>query len=170
MRVSNRDYFAVEIFEPMVRDDKEQLLAIAEESGLFTPEELELLLGDTLDAFLDGSLPEQHHVIVCRDAVSRIPLGWSYFASDAYADNVWNVWWIGVRSDCYGTGISQVLLTEVETCIRTSGGRVIVIETSDGDMTSRARRFYTKSNYGERGCIPDFYGPGDAKLVFSKTL
>lgn len=170
MRISNRDYFAVEIFEPMDRDDKEQLLAIAEESGLFTPEELEQLLGDTLDAFLDGSLPEQHHVIVCRDAVSRIPLGWSYFAPDAYADNVWNVWWIGVRSDCYGTGISQVLLTEVETCIRTNRGRVIVIETSDGDMTLRARCFYTKSNYGERGCIPDFYGPGDAKLVFSKTL
>ena len=53
---------------------------------------------------------------------------------------------------------------------RASGARVIVIETSDQPHLARARTFYRKFGYVERGRIPDFYADGDAKVIFSRSL
>ena len=49
-------------------------------------------------------------------------------------------------------------------------GRVVVIETSDGDALARARAFYARRGYAERGRVPDFFAPGEAKVIFSRTL
>jgi hypothetical protein len=48
--------------------------------------------------------------------------------------------------------------------------RLCVIETSSLPPYEPARRFYLKCGYGEVARIPDFYGPGDARVIFTKGL
>lgn len=69
-----------------------------------------------------------------------------------------------------GSGVGVALLTYVENAVHESGARLLVIETSDKEPMGRARRFYTKAGYTERGRTPDFYGDGEGKVIFSKRL
>lgn len=158
------------VIEPVEIVERVALLNIAFQTGLFAPDEAEALLGSTLDGLADGSLPDTHRAVVCRHAPAGNALGWSYFAPDAYAEGVWNIWWIGVAPDHHGRGVAQTLLLHIEEAIVQSGGRVIVIETSDQQPMARARRFYEKSGYSECGRIPDFYGNGDAKIIFARSI
>jgi ribosomal protein S18 acetylase RimI-like enzyme len=83
---------------------------------------------------------------------------------------VLNVWWIGVDPNSHGSAAGKILLTHIEALAVAQGIRLIVIETSDQPLLARAQRFYMKHGYIERGRVPDFYGPGDAKVIFSRTL
>ncbi len=70
----------------------------------------------------------------------------------------------------YRKGVGQALLSYVEQTAAASGARVIVIETSDLPSLARARNFYLKHGYEERGRIPDFYATGESKIIFSRSL
>jgi ribosomal protein S18 acetylase RimI-like enzyme len=158
------------IVEPVRADERESLLGLAVHTGLFTAEDAEGLLGGVLDALAAGELPDGHTAVACRESPKGPAAGWAYFAPDQYAEQVWNVWWIGIGPDRHGTGAAQVLLSHVEQTALASGARVVVIETSDQDPMARARKFYVKVGYTERGRIPDFYAEGESKVLFSKSF
>lgn len=150
--------------------ERAALLNLAVRTGLFVPDEAEALLGGVLDSLAASALPAGHAVIVCRASSDGAAVGWSYVAPDAYGDKVWNVWWIGVNPEHHGRGAGQAILAHIEREASASGARVIVIETSDQPPLARARTFYRKFGYAERGRIPDFYADGDAKVIFSRSL
>lgn len=156
--------------EPVRDDERGALLGLAVDTGLFTIEDAESLLGGVLDSLAAGELPEGHAAVACREFTGGSAIGWSYFAPDQYAERVWNVWWIGVSPKHHGTGAGQALLSHIENAAAESKVRVIVIETSDQDTLSRARNFYLKFGYLERGRIPDFYAEGESKVLFSRSV
>lgn len=158
------------IIGPVQEHEREALLGLAVGTGLFTSEDAEGLLGCVLDSLAAGELPEGHAAIACRQAHDGTAIGWSYFAPDPYAEKVWNIWWIGVSPSHFGRGIGQAILSTIEQAAAAVGARVIVIETSDQAPLARARNFYLKLGYEERGRIPDFYAEGDSKVIFSRTL
>lgn len=69
-----------------------------------------------------------------------------------------------------GRGIGHALLTWVEAEVRTRGGRLLVIETSDMPAYASARRLYEASGYRCEAVVPHFYAPRDDLLIFSKNL
>lgn len=158
------------IIEPIRAGERSSLITIAVGTGLFTVEDAEALLGGVIDSYSSSELPEHHNVVVCRDYNGGPAIGWSYFAPDQFAENVWNVWWIGVDPKHHGTGAGKALLTYIEQTIAANGGRVVVIETSNQELLARARKFYLKAGYAECGCIPNFYGLGESKVIFSRSL
>ncbi|MBX9652243.1 GNAT family N-acetyltransferase [bacterium] len=158
------------IITPVHKNEKEALIDLAVSTGLFTQEEAEGLLSGVIDSLAEGELPEGHAAVACRESSDGRTVGWSYYAPDPYADKVWNIWWIGVRPEYHGCGAGEALLSYIEQAARAAGTRVIVIETSDQASLARARRFYRKHGYEERGRIPDFYARGDSKVIFSRTL
>ncbi|MCU0633749.1 MAG: GNAT family N-acetyltransferase [Gemmatimonadaceae bacterium] len=150
--------------------ERAALLDLAVSTGLFTSEDAEGLLGEVLRALAAGTLPAGHAAVACRGTLDGPAIGWAYYAPDPYAAQVWNVWWIGVTPRHHGGGVGRALLSHVEDVAAASGARVIVIETSDQEGLARARRFYVKHGYGERGRIPDFYADGESKVIFSRSL
>jgi ribosomal protein S18 acetylase RimI-like enzyme len=148
--------------------DRSHLLSIACATNLFTPEDAEALLGEVLDGIFSGALSPDHQAICCRVDESGDIVGWSYFAPDQFAEGVWNVWWIGVQPSSHGTGAGKQLLRHVETKIASLGGRIVVIETSDSEEFARARKFYANEGYSECGRVPEFYGEGESKVIFSR--
>lgn len=156
------------LIEPVITEDRARLLNIAISTGLFTDGEAEALLGGVLSAFTSGTLPSGHQAVSIRNRAGEPALGWSYFAPDQYAEDVWNVWWIGIDPQKHGTGAAQTLLRYIEDKVALVDGRVLVIETSSGDALARARRFYLAQGYAECGRIPDFYAPGESKVIFAR--
>lgn len=158
------------IIGSIVVDDQPQLLALAVATGLFTPQSATAVLQPVLDAFHDAPEGPGHRILASRASDASRVTGWTYFARDQYAEDVWNVWWFGVHPHDHGTGVASALLHEIEQVLRQQGARVVVIETSDADALARARRFYTRSGYRQCGTVPDFYENGEGKVIFAKTL
>ena len=62
------------------------------------------------------------------------------------------------------------LLSHVEAAVVSRGGRMLIVETSSGDGFERARSFYGDGGFEEEARIRDYFGPGDAKVVFRKLV
>lgn len=155
---------------PVAPSQRAALLSLAVETALFAPEDAEALLGGVLDALDADALGEGHAAVCCIDADPAAPLGWAYYAPDAHAPGVWNLWWIGVHPRAHGLGAGEALLRHAERAAAQAGARLLIIETSDQPPTARARAFYLKSGYACCGTIPDFYAPGDAKQIFARRI
>lgn len=84
---------------------------------------------------------------------------------------VWELFWIGVLPDSHRAGVGSTLLADFEGIARASGARTLTVSTSSLPATDKARRFYAARGY-ERAAedIPDFYGPGDSKVTFTRSL
>jgi ribosomal protein S18 acetylase RimI-like enzyme len=80
------------------------------------------------------------------------------------------LWWIGVEVGRHRSGIGTRLLEAVEHEIVSVGGAVLVIETSSKTTFDGTRRFYARRGYRDCGTIPDFYAPGEGKVIYARTL
>jgi ribosomal protein S18 acetylase RimI-like enzyme len=155
---------------PVTTRERSDLLGIATRTGLFSQEDAESLLGGVLDGLAASALPAGHQAFSCRQEPNGPAVGWCYFAPDDHADGVWNLWWIGVDPKQHGTAAGRAILAHVEACVVQSGGRLLVIETSDADALARARHFYTRAGYTDCGHVPHFYAENEAKVIFARRL
>ena len=62
------------------------------------------------------------------------------------------------------------LMQRTEEMIRARGGRRVYIETSSRPQYEPTRGFYRRCGYHEAAHLPDFYGPGDGKLIYVRGL
>ncbi|MCU0656558.1 MAG: GNAT family N-acetyltransferase [Polyangiaceae bacterium] len=158
------------MLRPPLPAESSSLIALAVSTGLFSPGDARALLGETLDTFHAGHLGEGHSILVWADGPSSEALGWAYFAPDAHAEGIWNLWWIGVAPSHHGRGVGEGLLRAVEERVKGASGRLLVIETSALPALARARRFYERCGYERCGQVPDFYAEGDAKVIFARRM
>lgn len=64
-------------------------------------------------------------------------------------------------------------ISHVEQLLREAGdevARVLIVETSSTDQYAATRASYTARGFDEEAHIRDYYGPGDCKVVFWKSL
>lgn len=157
------------MIRPAVPGETDELVAMAVATGLFTPEDAEVLLKSTLDELHAGRLGDGHLARVWVDEAGRAG-GWVYFAEDRKSNGAWDLWWIGVAPERQGQGVGKALLAFVEDHVREAGGRMVIIETSALPPLARTREFYRLRGYTECGCVPDFYGDGDGKITFARNV
>jgi ribosomal protein S18 acetylase RimI-like enzyme len=125
---------------------------------------------EMISGALDGTLPHNHWLVVDDDAVV---VAAAYYAPEPFSDRLWNLYFISVAPDYQGRGTGGTLLSYVEDQLRTVGpdvARVLLIETSSTDQYRHTREFYRRHGYDEEARIREFYGPGDDKIVFWKSL
>jgi len=153
-----------------VPDDTAVLIGLANDTGIFQPGEVEALFGSVLDDIHAGRQAAGHQAHVCLEGSSGSILGWVYFGPSANADGVWDLWWIGVTPTRQCEGVGSHLLRFVEDRVRSSAGRLLVVETSSLPTFESVRHFYRKHQFTECGTIPDFYAAGDGKVIFAKQI
>ncbi len=143
---------------------------LAVDNGMFPPDDM-AGFDDMLRGYLDGSL-DQHRWIVADDAVGRLA-GSAYYAPEPFADRVWNLYFLAVHPDRHRAGLGTTLVRHVEQTSRTAGeqvARVLIVETSSSDDYEGARRLYEREGFDREARVREFYGPGDDKVVFWKSL
>jgi ribosomal protein S18 acetylase RimI-like enzyme len=82
----------------------------------------------------------------------------------------YDLYWIAVSPASQGQGVGQTLMARTEEAVRRLGGGHLYIETSSRGVYARTRRFYRDAGYRLAARLPDFYAPGDHKVVFCKVL
>ena len=96
--------------------------------------------------------------------------GFCYAEPETLADGTWNMLAIAVHPDAQGKGCGAELCAALEATLGARGQRVLIAETSGTDEFAGTRAFYARAGYTEEARIRDFWGPGDDKVVFWKSL
>jgi ribosomal protein S18 acetylase RimI-like enzyme len=96
--------------------------------------------------------------------------GWICLGPTPCSLGAWDVYWLGVAAEQQGKGLGQALLRHAERLINKRGGYLSVIETSGSPGYVSTRGFYLKAGYHEAARLPDFYAPGDDRIIYTKDL
>lgn len=144
--------------------------ALAVDNAMFAPDDM-AGFAEMLQGYLDGSL-DQHRWIVADDPAGRV-VGAAYYAPEPFADRLWNLYFLAVHPGEHRKGIGTLLTSHVEESLRNAGSqvaRVLIVETSSTDEYQAARRFYERDGFDREARVREFYGPGDHKIVYWKSL
>lgn len=154
------------MIRPIEIDDRPEVMKLAEASGLFKPNELEAV-GEVLDACLTGENgPDQHWIAFDQGELLAV----AYYAPEQMSDRVWNLFFIAVRPDQKGKGLGKQIIQYVEESLAGRGERLLIVETSGLASFEDTRAFYRSCGFEQAGSIRDYYGPGDAKVIFIKDI
>ncbi len=82
----------------------------------------------------------------------------------------YDLYWIAVHPKAQRNGTGARLMEKVEARVREAGGQRMYIDTSSATHYAAARGFYARVGYQIAAELPDFYAPGDGKVIFVKTL
>lgn len=155
---------------PPTASDVERIKQIAVDANMFGIEEVGFF-DELLSGCLDGSLVD-HRWLVIDDPHGQVAAA-AYYAPEPFADRMWNLYFIATAPEAQGQGLGDLLIDEIERDLRAQGGevaRVLIVETSSTDQYARTRDFYRGRGCDEEARIRQFYGPGDDKIVFWKSL
>jgi GNAT superfamily N-acetyltransferase len=155
------------VIRPTEPGDSEALLALAAQTGVFKPHEIQAL-DEVLSDYHATNKGLGHHSVTFVEGEQI--LGFAYFAPAAMTDRTWYLYWIAVTKSTQARGIGGKLLKHVEDDIRRQNGRILLIETSSLAHYELTRKFYVKHHYDQAAVIADFYADGDHLVVFSKRL
>jgi len=143
---------------------------IAESTGFFSPAEIEVAVELVQVRLAQGVLSGYHFLFVDPDPPSGQSLGYSCFGPIPCTVSSFDLYWIAVQDRFRDLGLGTLLLTESEGAIRSIGGSRVYVETSSRSQYESTRMFYSRRGYRQEALIPDFYAPGDAKIIYLKEL
>jgi ribosomal protein S18 acetylase RimI-like enzyme len=148
-------------------EDLAALRRLVESTGVFHPEEIEIALELLHERLRLGSksgyeffFAEQGGELVGYCTWGPVPLTKASF----------DLYWIAVAPQAQRLGVGRKLMALAEAAVARRGGGQLFIETSSRGAYARTRRFYRAADYRQAARLPDFYGTGDHKIVFCKSI
>lgn len=124
---------------------------------------------ELIDIFLDVQEQKDYDCLVACDEINHA-VGFICFGPTPLTDGTFDLYWIAVDPVYEGKGVGTLLLESMETMVKNTRGRMIIIETSSGQEYSLTRKFYLKNNYLLAETIKDFYHLGEDRVTFIKRF
>jgi ribosomal protein S18 acetylase RimI-like enzyme len=149
------------------QDDVEAVRRITESTGFFSAEEVGVAVELAEDRVKKGAASDYHFII--GDCEGR-PVAYTNFGRIACTVSSFDLYWLAVEKSQQGNGWGRKLLTEAEHRIHELGGTRVYVETSNRAQYAPTRAFYERCDYRIEAILPDFYAPGDDKVVYIKLL
>lgn len=147
-------------------EDREAIFKLLTETAVFRPEEIDVAL-ELVDAVLQK--PDQRDYTFSVAEAGGV-VGYACWGPTPCTRGTWDLYWMAASPAYQGKGLAGLLLTRAEEDMASRGCRLCVIETSSLPQYEAARRFYLKHGYQETARIPEFYGPGDARIIYTRRL
>jgi ribosomal protein S18 acetylase RimI-like enzyme len=151
---------------PVLTTDRAAILRILKNTPEFKPFEI-TVAEEVIDCCLRDS-NSGYYILVAEDSTGIA--GYICYGPTPLTDGTWDMYWEAVAQEKRGQGIGTALMKAAEKQIRKAGGRLVLIETSSTPAYEKTRRFHTGIGYEIIARIPDFYSPGDDKLISRKKL
>jgi ribosomal protein S18 acetylase RimI-like enzyme len=151
----------------MTEDDKPGLMNILRHTPEFMPSEVPVA-EEVIDAYLRAPGMSGYYIKVAENESGLA--GYICYGPTPLTEGTWDIYWEAVARKNRGQGIGSALMESAEIDIRQSRGRLSVIETSSKPEYEKTRRFFIRHGYEVIARIPDFYAPGDDRIIFLKRL
>lgn len=156
------------MIRPMRSQDKPVVLDIVRATGMFTPAEFEVA-EELIDVYLDRSDQKDYRIEVVENERAET-VGYMTWGPTPLTEGTYDIYWMAVSPGEQGKGRGKALVRWLEEELRRQNGRMILIETSSQPRYEATRRFYVNLDYKEVARVPDFYKPGDDRIIYAKDL
>lgn len=147
--------------------DKPIIMKILSSLPEFKPFEV-VIAEELIDSYLRDSVESGYHILVAE--VDSTVAGYICYGPTPLTEGSWDIYWVAVDREKQGQGIGNALIASAEDKIREAQGRLIFVETSAKPEYEKTKLFYRHQGYETICQIPDFYAPGDDKLILQKRL
>jgi ribosomal protein S18 acetylase RimI-like enzyme len=151
----------------MTHEDKPRVTKILRSTPEFKPFEV-TVAEELIDSYLDDPLGSGYHILVAE--VDSTVTGYICYGSTPLTEGTWDIYWVAVARERQDRGIGSALTKSAEKEIVRAKGRLAIIETSSTPAYEKTRHFHLSQGYEVICRIPDFYAPGDDKLILQKRL
>jgi len=151
----------------MAKKDKPALMTLLRGLREFKPAEV-AVAEEVIDSYLADPAGSGYNTLVAQDGPAIT--GYICYGPTPLTKGTWDVYWMAVSAEKQGKGVGGALLAYAEDRIKEAEGRLIIIETSSQPDYEKTRRFYSNHGYEAIARLPDFYAPGDDKLILQKRL
>ena len=148
--------------------DVSAIREIVSSTGFFTPSETAVAIELPEERLRRGEV-SGYFFLFAEDGAGRV-LGYACYGPVPATETTYDLHWIAVRPDQQRGGLGRELLARVEAAILEAGGVDLYVDTSSRSLYRPTRAFYLREGYRLAAEFPDFYAPGDGKLVFVKRL
>jgi acetoin utilization deacetylase AcuC-like enzyme/L-amino acid N-acyltransferase YncA len=136
-------------------------------TGFFTEEEV-AIAAELVEERLERGEASGYHFVVAEEK-DRLA-GYACFGPIAGTQSAFDLFWIAVDPRGQKKGLGKQVLARAEAQMRALGATRHYAETSSTDRYLPTRAFYLATGFREAARIPDFYRPGDGKVVYEKVL
>ena len=123
---------------------------------------------ELIDCYLENPFDSGYHILVAE--IDSTVAGYVCYGPAPLTEGTWDVYWVAVTREKRGQGIGSALMKSAEKEIVKARGRLSIIETSSTPAYEKTRHFHISQGYEIVARVPDFYVPGDDKLVLRKRL
>lgn len=158
----------MEIRTDLWETDQPAIRQLLDESGFFYPFETEVVMDIFEETLLKGS--EASGYFWCLLEEERQLVGFANFGPNPVTLHSWDLYWLAVQENLKNSGLGTLLLTRTEETARGKGGKILWVETSGRALYQPTVAFYHRRGYTLEASLPEYYGPGDPKLIFRKNL
>jgi ribosomal protein S18 acetylase RimI-like enzyme len=143
------------------------LLTLIGSVELFSEDE-KVVAVEVLDSYMEHPGKDYHALgaFTHRDVL----LGYACYGPTPCTAGTWDLYWIAVSGDARGRGIGTLLMEEVERRLVHLNARLLLIETASRADYAPTRAFYERRGYEVVAIVPDFYAPGDDRVIFARTF
>ncbi len=152
----------------MRAEDKKAVMGLIRATGMFTAAE-ETVAEELIDIYLERPDQKDYEVVVMENGSGRTP-GYMTWGPTPLAEDAYDLYWMAVSPADQGKGYGKDLVRWLEEKVRKRNGRMIIIETSSQPKYEPTRRFYLNREYKEVARVPDFYRPGDDRIIYAKVF
>ena len=151
----------------MSPEDKTRVTEILRGTPEFKPFEV-VVAEELIDCYLNDPSGSGYHILVAE--VDSTVAGYICYGPTPLTEGTWDIYWMAVARERQDQGIGSALIKSAEKEIARAKGRLAIIETSSTPGYEKTRRFHINQGYEVICRIPDFYAPGDDKLILQKRL
>jgi D-alanine-D-alanine ligase len=151
----------------LVPSDRPALAALVASVELFSGAE-QVVAMEVLDSYMEHPGQDYHALgaFTHRDVL----LGYACYGPTPCTSGTWDLYWIAVSGQARGRGVGTLLMEETERRLVEKNARLLLIETSSRAEYAPTRGFYEQRGYRVVSRVPDFYAPGDDRVMFARTF
>jgi D-alanine-D-alanine ligase len=147
--------------------DRTAVRHLTSTTGFFSDEEVAVAV-ELVEARLAQGLASGYRFLFA-EREGRLE-GYVCYGPIALTKSSFDLYWIAVRPDLQRTGLGRRLMEVAETRARELGATAMYVETSSRPQYEPTRAFYRRLGYRPAAELPEFYGPGDGQVIFTKQL
>jgi acetoin utilization deacetylase AcuC-like enzyme/GNAT superfamily N-acetyltransferase len=147
--------------------DVGRVRSLVASTGMFSSAEVDIAAELVTERLTKGIRSGYHFVLAERGATL---VAYACYGPIEGTQGSFDLYWIVVAPEEQGRGLGTHAYARAEAAMRKAGAKHIYVDTSSSDRYATTRGFYQRMGFAEEARLPDFYGPGDGKVIYVKAL
>jgi acetoin utilization deacetylase AcuC-like enzyme/GNAT superfamily N-acetyltransferase len=151
----------------VMADDVGRVRSLVASTGMFSTSEVDIA-GELVTERLTKGIRSGYHFILAERGPGLV--AYACYGQIEGTQGSFDLYWIAVAPEEQRKGLGAQVYARAEAAMRKAGAKHIYVDTSSSDRYAPTRGFYQRMGFIEEARLPDFYGPGDGKVIYVKEL